>query len=113
MAGQVTPESIVVPDKMLQGMGVTVMHDEVTGVDKDAKLVFTSQGSQLRYDKLFLATGSSSFTLPIEGNELSGVLTLRGFSDALGIKEYLDTMVVKAVVFVGAGFISMEMAALF
>ncbi len=112
VAGQVTEESIVVPDKMLQGMGINVVHDEVIRIDKDKKLVVTSQGREIKYDKLYLATGSSSVVPPIEGNKLDGVLTLRGLPDAAGIKKCLVSREVRNIVFIGAGFISMEIAAL-
>ena len=39
VAGLVTNESIVVPDKMLKGMGVTVVRDEVTRIDKQGKIL--------------------------------------------------------------------------
>ena len=74
---------------MLQGMGIQVVHDEVTKVDTAAKTVFSSGGGSFKYDKLFLATGSSSFIPPIEGNDLEGVLTLRGLPDAEKIKQSL------------------------
>ncbi len=112
MAGLVTNKSIVVPDKMLQGMGVKVVQDEITKVDSSNKVVFSSQGVKFPYDKLFLATGSRSFVPPIEGNNLKGVVTLRGLNDADRIKEILNTEDVKNVVFIGAGFISLEIASL-
>ena len=112
VAGQVTGESIVVPDKMLLGMGVNVIQDEVTSIDAKKKVAYSSRGNAFMYDKLYLATGSSSFVPPIEGNDLAGVLTLRGLSDAAMIKEALDTQGVKNIIFVGAGFISMEIASL-
>lgn len=112
MAGLVANEKIVVPDKMLQGMGVNVIHDTVTSVNAANKKVLTAQGTEFAYDKLYLATGSSSFVPPIEGNDLKGVLTLRGLPDADLIKQSLAEQDVKNIVFIGAGFISMEIASL-
>jgi NADH oxidase (H2O2-forming) len=97
---------------MLQGMGVHVVQDEVTKIDTAAKTVFSSNGGNFPYDKLYLATGSSSFIPPIEGNDLEGVLTLRGLPDAEKIKEALAGEKKKNIVFIGAGFISMEIASL-
>ncbi|MGW8195568.1 MAG: NAD(P)/FAD-dependent oxidoreductase [Desulforhopalus sp.] len=111
MAGLVANEKIVVPDKMLVSMGVNVVRDEVTGIDAQGKSVTTSGGETFSYDKLYLATGSSSFIPPIEGNGLEGVLTLRCLPDADTIKSALNAGV-KNVVFIGAGFISMEIASL-
>jgi NADPH-dependent 2,4-dienoyl-CoA reductase/sulfur reductase-like enzyme len=97
---------------MLQGMGVHVVQDEVTKVDTATKTVFSSNGESFPYDKLYLATGSSSFIPPIEGNDLEGVLTLRGLPDAEKIKDALAGGNKKSIVFIGAGFISMEIASL-
>ena len=112
MAGLVANEKIVVPDKMLQGMGVQVVQDEVTKVDAVNKKVYSAGGQDFTYDKLFLATGSSSFIPPIEGNNLEGVLTLRGLPDAERIKNVLANADTRNVIFIGAGFISMEIASL-
>jgi NAD(P)H-nitrite reductase large subunit len=65
------------PDAMLQGAGVNVIHDEVVKINCAQKTVVTAEGKELQYDKLYLATGSSSFIPPIEGNDLNGVMTLR------------------------------------
>lgn len=112
VAGLATSESIVVPDKMLQGMGIKVIHDEVTKVDATTKTVLSSSGDEFKYDKLYLATGSSSFIPPIEGNDLEGVMTLRGLPDAEKIRAALAGSDNNNIIFIGAGFISMEIASL-
>jgi NADH dehydrogenase/NADH oxidase (H2O2-forming) len=61
---------------------------------------------------LFLAIGSSSFISPIEGNELKGVVALSGLSDSEKNKKFYGLQCTKKIVFVGAGFISMEIASL-
>ncbi|MGB3210529.1 MAG: FAD-dependent oxidoreductase [Desulforhopalus sp.] len=112
IAGLASSESIVVPDTMLQGMGIHVVHDEVIKVDAAHKTVFSSKGNEFPYDKLYLATGSSSFIPPIEGNDLKGVMTLRGLADAEKIRASITDEDVRNIVFIGAGFISMEIASL-
>ncbi len=112
MAGLATPDSIVVPDKKLEGAGINVCAAEVTKVDAESKKVLVSDGSEFDYDKLFLATGSSSFIPPIEGKDLDGVMTLRGLPDAEKIKSFIADNTPKKLVFIGAGFISMEIASL-
>lgn len=97
---------------MLQGMGINVVHDAVTKVDAVNRTVLSSKGEQFEYDKLYLATGSSSFIPPLEGNTLEGVLTLRGLPDADKIKASLVGKNVKNIIFIGAGFISLEIASL-
>lgn len=112
MAGLVTGQSIVVPDKMLEGMGVNVVQQEAVNVDSDSKTVCSADGRIFEYDKLFLATGSSSFLPPLDGVELGGVMTLRGLDDAGRIRDKLAESGVGKIVFMGAGFISVEVASL-
>ena len=97
---------------MLNDQNIKVIHDEVTGIDRAAKTVTLADGRQLDYTKLYLATGSSSFVPPIEGRDLQGVMTLRGLPDAERIREHLAAGKTKHIVFIGAGFISMEAATL-
>ena len=97
---------------MLQGMGIHIVHDEVTSIDSANKIAFSSSGGKFEYDKLYLATGSSSFIPPMEGNNLEGVMTLRGLPDAEKIKTSIAGGNKKNIIFIGAGFISMEIASL-
>ncbi len=112
MAGLATADSIVVPDKNLEGQGIHVVNDEVTKIDPGKKKVIVSGGKEFVYDKLFLATGSSSLIPPIEGIDLQGVMTLRGRQDAIKIKDFLEKKSPRKLVFIGAGFITMEIASL-
>jgi len=97
---------------MLLGMGIKVVRDEVLKIDKGKKTVDTAGGTTFPYDKLFLATGASSFVPPIEGKDLEGVMTLRGLADAEKIKNHLAGDKARNIIFIGAGFISMEIASL-
>ncbi len=111
VAGLATEQSIVIPDKMLSDAAIAVHHQEVSTIDPESKQVKTSAGQSYSYDKLFLAMGSSPFIPPIEGRDLEGVVTLRDLVDATAIKKRLASGG-KQIVFIGAGFISMEIAAL-
>lgn len=113
MAGLAAPESIVVPDKMLEGPGIHVIVAEVTHVDAAQKKVYLSDGRELDYDKLFLGMGAKSMIPPIEGIDLNGVLALRGLEDAEKIRSYMAEKNPRHLVFIGAGFISLEVASLF
>jgi len=112
VAGLATPDSIVIPDKKLEDAGINIFNGEVTKVDAEKKKVFISDGRLFDYNKLFLATGASSFTPPIEGNDLKGVEELRGISDAEKIKAFMADNNPKKLIFIGAGFITMEIASL-
>ncbi|BBO75972.1 NADH oxidase [Desulfosarcina widdelii] len=113
MAGLAAPESIVVPDKMLEGPGIHIIVEAVTRVDAAQKKVHLSDGRELDYDKLFLGMGAKSMIPPIEGIDLKGVLALRGLEDAEKIRTYMAEKNPRHLVFIGAGFISLEVASLF
>ena len=112
VAGLAPGEAIVNPDKMFSDNGIEMVVDRVDAVDVKGKQVKTRDGREIPYDKLILAMGSKPFVPPIPGGELEGVFTMRSLSDAEKIREYLDKKSPKKLVFVGAGFISLEVAAL-
>lgn len=112
MAGLAASESIIIPDSKLEGAGIKLIMGNVTGITPDKKQVTLGNGESIEYSKLFLATGSSSFMPPIPGNDLEGVVTLRGAQDADNIKGFLAEKKPRKLVFVGAGFITMEIASL-
>ncbi|HOA87686.1 MAG: FAD-dependent oxidoreductase [Microbacteriaceae bacterium] len=64
----------------------------------------------LRYDKLLLATGAVSRTLPIEGAELDGVYTLRTLDEADALRRELGGGG-RSLVLIGSGWIGMEVGA--
>ena len=97
---------------MLESGGIKVIRDEVVEVEPTDKKVHCREGREFSYDKLFLATGSRAFLPPIQGCDLRGVMTLRGLADAARIKDYLARKSSRKIVFIGAGFISMEIASL-
>lgn len=113
MAGLAAPESIVVPDKMLEGAGIHIIVEAVTRIDAAQKKVCLSDGRELDYDKLFLGMGAKSMIPPVEGIDLKGVLALRGLEDAEKIRTYMAEKNPRNLLFIGAGFISLEVASLF
>jgi NADH oxidase (H2O2-forming) len=112
VAGLAASESIIIPNSKLEEAGIKVILGEVTRIDSGKKQVILGNGDVFGYSKLFLATGSSSFMPPLPGNDLEGVFTLRGAQDADKIKEFLSGKKPKRLVFMGAGFITMEIASL-
>jgi len=85
----------------------------VRAVDRTRKQVELSDGSQLPYDRLALATGSLPRTLPIPGASLPGVLALRGIADSVAIGAAIRHCAAEGrkIVVVGGGFIGLEVAA--
>jgi NADPH-dependent 2,4-dienoyl-CoA reductase/sulfur reductase-like enzyme len=112
VAGLVTPESIVNPDKMLENAGINLVLGRVERIDASGKKVLLSGGEEIPYGKLVLGTGAVPVVPPLEGRELEGVFTLRSLSDAEKIRKHLVEKRAKKLVFVGAGFISLETATL-
>ncbi|MFO8055681.1 MAG: FAD-dependent oxidoreductase [bacterium] len=99
------------PDKMFSDNGINMIIERVESVDREKKEVKLSDGRILPYDKLVLGVGSRPFVPPIEGADLEGVFSMRSLKDAENIKEFLEQKNPKKLVFIGAGFISMELAA--
>lgn len=84
-----------------------VLGKEAVGVDKEGKKVKFSDGEEIRYDKLLLATGSKPRTLPVPGFQ-DHVLLLRDPAQANAIATMAEG---KKVVVIGTSFIGMEVAA--
>jgi len=112
VAGLVTGESIVNPDKMFTDNGINSIIARVESVVAEDKKLKLSDGREIPYDKLVLGVGSRPFIPPIEGSELEGVFTLRSLKDAETINKFLKDKAPGRLVFMGAGFISMEQATL-
>ncbi|MER8901884.1 FAD-dependent oxidoreductase [Mesorhizobium sp. M0772] len=66
-------------------------------------------GGVLPFDRLILATGSRPRLLPLQGADLSGVLSLRSIADARLIRALSAQS--EDVVILGGGFIGLEIAA--
>lgn len=81
---------------------------EATKVDVNDKTVLCSDGRSMSFDKLLIASGSSSRCLNIPGFQLKNVFTLRDLEDADKIKKAAQRGT-RAVI-VGASFIALEVA---
>jgi 3-phenylpropionate/trans-cinnamate dioxygenase ferredoxin reductase subunit len=78
-------------------------------LDTEAKTVTLSDGSQVAWDKVLLATGSSVRKLEVPGSELADVFYLRSMKDSAAIRARL--VAGSEVVIIGAGWIGLEVAA--
>lgn len=112
MAGLVTGESIVNPDKMFADNGVNSIIQRVVSVNVADKKLKLSDSREIHYDKLVMGVGSSPFIPPIEGSDLRGIFTLRSLADAENIRKFMEEAKPRKLAFIGAGFISMEQATL-
>ncbi|OAJ52044.1 hypothetical protein A6V36_18095 [Paraburkholderia ginsengiterrae] len=80
-----------------------------TQIDRQARVVRFDDGSELPYDQLLLATGSSPRTLPMFAPSMPGVFYLRNLDDSLNLRDALRS--ISRVLIVGAGVIGLEVAA--
>jgi len=90
--------------------GVTCRFGEtVTHIDRAGRRVIGARGA-VPYDRLVIATGSSSVRIPIQGNDLPGVVGFRDLSDVEAMLEVARRPGTRAVV-IGGGLLGLEAAA--
>jgi len=99
----------LISDKVLEKNGIDLLVDEVTGVDRDKRIVETAGGEKVGYDRLVLATGSLPAIPPIPGADKKNIFAIR---KEVGYLERLLEALDKAsdLVIVGCGFIGVEIA---
>src|SRR3954454_6893062 len=82
--------------------------EAIAEIDVEGKRVISSQGREVEYDELIIATGSNSFILPIPGADKIGVTGFRDIKDCeMMIKSAGQYQ--KAVV-IGGGLLGLEAA---
>jgi 3-phenylpropionate/trans-cinnamate dioxygenase ferredoxin reductase subunit len=80
-----------------------------TAINRGAKTVTLSDGSEVSYDVLIIATGARAIALPIPGSDLEGVMFLRTAADAELLKATVGPG--RRLAVVGGGYIGLEVAA--
>lgn len=78
-------------------------------IDREAKVIHLEEGERLPYTKVVLASGAEPRRLPVPGNDLAHVTTLRSAQDARRILAAAKHR--KKMVVVGGSFIGLEVAA--
>ncbi|MDR2699884.1 MAG: FAD-dependent oxidoreductase [Nitrososphaerota archaeon] len=87
----------------------TLIQGTVTEVNAKTKQVYLSNGNQISFDKLLVATGSTAFVPPFEGLDLvDHKYTFMSFDDAQKLNNVLSQN--KQVLIVGAGLIGLKCA---
>ncbi|XP_058454692.1 apoptosis-inducing factor 3 isoform X2 [Malaya genurostris] len=87
----------------------TILGTEVISLDSFDKKVTLSNGYKIKYDKVFIATGSNARKTPIEGSDLKNVCVLRSNEDSKYVNSQLSLD--KHVIILGVSFIGLEAAA--
>jgi len=107
---RLTCESIIIKkEKWFEDNNVTLMlKRDVSKIDTDNKKVILSDGQELGFTKLIIASGSEAFIPPIAGRDKDGVFTLRYAKDVDAIKAYAKGIKTAAVI--GGGILGLEAA---
>ncbi|GAB2900352.1 nitrite reductase large subunit NirB [Uliginosibacterium flavum] len=110
LAGEMTIQDIILNDlDWYKDNGVTLHTGKtITKIDRKARKVIASDGTEAEYDRLLLATGSNPFILPVPGKDLPGVIAYRDIADTDAMIEAAKTY--KHAVVVGAGLLGLEAA---
>lgn len=87
----------------------TMLNVEATNLNTSNKEVTLSNGYKIKYDKIYIATGSKARKLQMEGSDLKNIFTVRNYTDGHEIHKQLGED--KHVVVLGVSFIGLEAAA--
>lgn len=86
----------------------TMVGVEALKVDTSERQVSLSNGFTIKYDKVYVATGSKARLLDVEGSNLSNVVTLNNYSDSSITYGKLASD--KHIVVLGVSFVGLEAA---
>lgn len=86
------------------------LNTHATHINRGRKHVILATGETLAYDRLILATGSSSFVPPIPGYGLPGSFVLREAEEAMEIRAYIQRYQCRTAVIAGGGLLGLETA---
>ena len=99
------------PDKWYEEHGITPwLNTRARRIDRASRQVLLGTGESLRYDRLILATGSSSFVPGIEGFGAPGTFVLRTADDALDLRAFAQRHGAQRAVVAGGGLLGLEAA---
>jgi len=87
-------------------LDVSVVHASAAGIDRARHAVVLEDGTELPYDRLLIATGSSAIPLRVPGAELDGVVKLDDMDDARDLIR--RSRRAKSAVVVGGGVTALE-----
>lgn len=87
----------------------TMLNVAASGLDSSNKELTLSNGYKIKYDKMYVATGSTPRKLPIPGVELKNIITMINMSDSQYVIERLNEKL--HIVVLGVSFVGLEAAA--
>jgi nitrite reductase (NADH) large subunit len=89
---------------------VAWLNTQASRIDPASRRVFLATGDTLPYDRLILATGSSSASPPVAGFGRPGSFVLRSAADAMQIRAYAQEHGGRDAVVAGGGLLGLEAA---
>jgi nitrite reductase (NADH) large subunit len=81
-----------------------------TAIDRERRTVTASDGTEIPYDALVLATGSRPFVPPVPGHDAPGCFGYRTLADLEAIRAAAEASTTGAGVVVGGGLLGLEAA---
>jgi 3-phenylpropionate/trans-cinnamate dioxygenase ferredoxin reductase component len=114
LAGELTPSQLQIrsPETLAKKSITLETGVTVKSIDRAARKVMLSDGRELAYQGLVLATGATARVLPLPGAAASNVLPLRtrAEADAMALHFKRCAELSLPVVVIGGGFIGLEVA---
>lgn len=108
-SGSTADELMMAPRSWYHQNNIDLRTNElILRIDREQKKVFSHIGTEMRYDKLILATGSSAFVPSVPGVEKKGVFVYRSLEDLDAIAAYAKK--VKTAAVLGGGLLGLEAA---
>ncbi|MBI5911554.1 MAG: NAD(P)/FAD-dependent oxidoreductase [Betaproteobacteria bacterium] len=110
LAGEMTLKDIMLNDvDWYRDNGIRLhLGKKVVKIDRIARRVIASDGTEAEYDRVLLATGSNPLILPVPGGGLDGVLSYRDIADTNAMIEAAAKY--KHAVVIGGGLLGLEAA---
>ena len=110
LAGEQGIQDIILNDfDWYQENNITLhLNKKVVRIDRSKKIVYAEDGTEAKYDRLLLATGSNPFILPVPGKDLEGVISYRDIQDTNAMIAAAEKY--KHAVVIGGGLLGLEAA---
>ena len=112
LAGEKTIDEIILnDDDWYAENGITLHKGKwVVEIDRARRMVRADDGTEAKYDRLIIATGSRPFIIPVPGNELEGVVAFRDIADVDAMLEAARAHEHGKAVVIGGGLLGLEAA---
>jgi len=99
------------PDAWYEERRITAwLNTRALAIDRAQRTVALGTGETLTYDRLILATGSSSHVPAIEGFGVPGTAVLRSAEDAIGLRAFAQRPATRRAAIAGGGLLGLEAA---